>query len=470
MGWLTDLGNQVGLGDMDRSKNEYAGVDRNNFNLPGFQRRDEAYGRQGQSFLDRNAPQSADSSFRQYQSDTLDRLRHLANGEDSMVAQQAKQAQAQSALQQARMVAGASPTNAGMAQRLAMQNNSRYNQGLAQQVGLQQIAERQAALSSMGNLSGAARAQDLQNNQFNANANLQQQGLNQSGWLGAQQLAQQNAEAQQRGGMEYEQNRTNRFGAMMNNPTTAERTAGALVGLGSALGDYFSGGGVSAAQSAISSPGYTPDAFGNPMQLQTGADATPYTPTAAPVGYTPGLYGQPMVLSDERAKTNVHRILPGELAKDASAQPVDTSVTARPEELSRARVNLELLRRDELSRERKKLKDSDELSRPQYHPYQGQALPTPKMVSDERQKTNLSKLAGHLTPYVYEYKNQALGAGPRVGVMAQDVEKGGPLGKGMVSESAGMKTIDMPKAVSSLMGLTGLLAERLDKLETKKKG
>lgn len=100
------------------------------------------------------------------------------------------------------------------------------------------------------------------------------------------------------------------------------------------------------------------------------------------------------------------------------------------------------------------------------------ALAPLAMLSDERAKTNehamgsdadhlISKLKG----YTFDYK----GGGPhnRVGVMAQDVQSGGPMGRSMVHDQGGMKAIDMPQAVGTALGLVGRLGERLDHLEGK---
>jgi len=96
--------------------------------------------------------------------------------------------------------------------------------------------------------------------------------------------------------------------------------------------------------------------------------------------------------------------------------------------------------------------------------------------SDERIKTEiadgapsadrmLDRLANHLTPATYSYKDQAYGKGPRLGVMAQDVERGGPAGKDLVGETQGVKTLDIPKSVSTALGLIGRLGERLNRIE-----
>jgi len=94
-------------------------------------------------------------------------------------------------------------------------------------------------------------------------------------------------------------------------------------------------------------------------------------------------------------------------------------------------------------------------------------------LSDERAKTNIStpaaggldRLIANLQPQTYEYRDQRNGAGPRVGVMAQDVERGGPAGRALVSETGAGKALDVPKSLGTALGLIGRLGERIDQLE-----
>jgi hypothetical protein len=104
------------------------------------------------------------------------------------------------------------------------------------------------------------------------------------------------------------------------------------------------------------------------------------------------------------------------------------------------------------------------------------ALAPLAMLSDERQKTHVQpfddgadRLINKLEGYKFEYKDPAYGQGQRTGVMAQDVEQGGPMGQAMVHDHGGMKQIDMPQAVGTTLGLIGRLGERLDRLEGKPK-
>jgi hypothetical protein len=95
------------------------------------------------------------------------------------------------------------------------------------------------------------------------------------------------------------------------------------------------------------------------------------------------------------------------------------------------------------------------------------------MASDERLKRDVSTpdggsmdtLIDRLRPHVYSYTDERLGAGPRLGVMAQDVERGGPVGRSMVGELEGAKVLDVPKSLGTALGLIGRLGERIDQLD-----
>lgn len=91
-------------------------------------------------------------------------------------------------------------------------------------------------------------------------------------------------------------------------------------------------------------------------------------------------------------------------------------------------------------------------------------------VSDERAKTgvqpggaNAARILDGLKAYNYRYKNAANGAGPQMGVMAQDMERAG-LGHAVMNTPRG-KMVDAGKAATSSLALTAALAERVKKLE-----
>jgi hypothetical protein len=78
--------------------------------------------------------------------------------------------------------------------------------------------------------------------------------------------------------------------------------------------------------------------------------------------------------------------------------------------------------------------------------------------SDERLKTNiqslnkedLAEMRKHLKAYAFNYTNDKYGKGDWVGIMAQDLEKS-KLGKTLVVEVNGLKTIDTNKVMSMFL-------------------
>ena len=100
--------------------------------------------------------------------------------------------------------------------------------------------------------------------------------------------------------------------------------------------------------------------------------------------------------------------------------------------------------------------------------------------SDENVKTDI-KTAGNsmnpkdfldkLTAYSYEYKNSVknnskAGSGKHLSVMAQDLEKAGPVGQQMVKEnSQGIKEVDYAKGFAAMLASQVALNERLKKIE-----
>jgi len=109
--------------------------------------------------------------------------------------------------------------------------------------------------------------------------------------------------------------------------------------------------------------------------------------------------------------------------------------------------------------------------------------PSPEMIaaltkaSDEKVKKNKKDFnpkgfLDKLKAYSYEYKNPELkgaGEGTHVSVMAQDLEKAGPVGKSMVVQNEqGIKMVDYGKGFGAILAAQTHLNERLNALETKK--
>lgn len=204
---------------------------RSNFDTPGGQARADQLNALAGSFGQRQAPQSADSAqFRGYQNDLASRLMGQVNGQDSMANLALRQSTDQNIAQQRSMAAGAAPGNSAMAQRMAMQNIGNINQGFGSQAAMLGIQERNAAANSLAGLSGQARGQDLQNNQFNAGAQMQQTGMNDQAAAQARQQELANAQLRQQGNLAYEQNNTQRYGidkAVPQQPSNFDRIIGA---------------------------------------------------------------------------------------------------------------------------------------------------------------------------------------------------------------------------------------------------
>jgi hypothetical protein len=95
------------------------------------------------------------------------------------------------------------------------------------------------------------------------------------------------------------------------------------------------------------------------------------------------------------------------------------------------------------------------------------------LFSDVRMKQDISNaseddmsaLLDHLVPRKYRYKEESSSAPIRIGVMAQDIE-GAPGGKALVgSDEDGMKYIQGPAALGTMLAALGDIHERINQLE-----
>lgn len=96
------------------------------------------------------------------------------------------------------------------------------------------------------------------------------------------------------------------------------------------------------------------------------------------------------------------------------------------------------------------------------------------VTSDERAKTGthpgdiaVQETLDHLKPYSYSYKDQSLGQGERVGIMAQDLEKS-PMGLSSVIETPRGKAIDVNRGLSLALAADADLHARVKALEAKR--
>lgn len=96
------------------------------------------------------------------------------------------------------------------------------------------------------------------------------------------------------------------------------------------------------------------------------------------------------------------------------------------------------------------------------------------IFSDERLKTEITDARGEvdrmldeLLPKAYVYKDPKHGAGRRVGIMAQDLERS-EAGKRIVFDAPGGKALDVNKALSAALASAARLNERVRDLEGKR--
>lgn len=83
------------------------------------------------------------------------------------------------------------------------------------------------------------------------------------------------------------------------------------------------------------------------------------------------------------------------------------------------------------------------------------------VVSDERSKTDIDVLSDAIEPVTFKYKDRADGDGKWLGVIAQDVERGGQVGKDMVSTGPdGMKRLDRDKMASASLAMSAEALKR----------
>lgn len=225
----------------DRTKSgaaaQFQSTDRGNFNLPGYDQLKQQYGDYLGRVDSRTAPQLGNQSeFRDQQRELARGMFAAASGQGPSVAEQQMRQGLNAANAQARsMMAGASPSNAALAMRLGSQAMGRNAMGIAGQAGMARLQEQQMARNALGSLLGQARGQDDQRQLAQAQITQQQTAMDDAarqGLLGGSLSA---SEAQQRGGMGYEQVQASKYGAALGVPTGGEVVAGMATGLIPAL-------------------------------------------------------------------------------------------------------------------------------------------------------------------------------------------------------------------------------------------
>ena len=183
------------LGGLDRTNNEFRQVDPNGDLARQGQHADTFASNNEFGFRDLGKENAA----------LRGQIGDIANGKNSISAEQLRQGLQQNIAGQQAMAAGARGGNQAMMARQAMMNAGRMGSGMAGQQALAGIQERQAAMQSLGNMQAQQRQMELQ-------AALQ---------------SRQNA-MQAYGGIE--QGRAQRFGAMAGAPTPTETVLGGIQG------------------------------------------------------------------------------------------------------------------------------------------------------------------------------------------------------------------------------------------------
>jgi hypothetical protein len=205
----------------DRSataEQRYGGVNQNNFNVPGYQGMFNNYDRMGQTMG------NGSSSFRGDQLGLGRTLQQESQGNgvgQQLVRQQARDMADRASAQQFAAVGGARPGMQAMAARNAMLGTAMAQSEVGNQSAQASGQVTLGAQQQYGGFLQGARGQDIQ-----------QQQTNNQGQLQAAMQQQELARAQQQGGMQYEQNRTSRYGALLgqNAPTTQEQYLGLMQG------------------------------------------------------------------------------------------------------------------------------------------------------------------------------------------------------------------------------------------------
>lgn len=205
------MGYAVGKMDRDkRASEQYGAPDRKNFNLPGYQQQYDQYGQY--------AGARGGSEFRGGQQQLGNILAAEANGNgvgQRLVGMQARQAADRASAQQFAALSGARPGQQAMASRNAMLGTALAQSAVGEQAAL---GSAQMTLGAQG-----AYSQHLQGAR-NSDDQMLAEMLKQR---------QQAAAYQQQGGMGYEQNRAQRYAALLGVPTQGEILAGGLQGVAS---------------------------------------------------------------------------------------------------------------------------------------------------------------------------------------------------------------------------------------------
>jgi hypothetical protein len=233
------IGDEIGGGISDlkpsaEAERLYGGVNRDNFNLPGYQQQYNKYGALAGQYGNRAAPTAGYSQFRGDQRAFGGQLAAEARGQgigQQIVRQQAQQAANRAGQQQFAQAAGGPSSMAALSQRNAAMNAANAQSAVGGQAALAGGQMQLGAMGQYGSFLSDARGADESMGQFNARQRQQQMQLNQEGQLQALRDRLNASQMQQQGGMGYESARTARYGALMGKPTDTAVMAGGLADL-----------------------------------------------------------------------------------------------------------------------------------------------------------------------------------------------------------------------------------------------
>ena len=227
------LGNALG-GNSDQRGARYADINRDNFNVPGY---DQTYNQYNQMINGQHAGPT--SQYDAQQSALGQQLMLEAQGKgvgQAMIRKNLQQGQANLANQQLSQAASARPGMGALMARSAAQNTAL---GQSQMGGQAALAGSNLQLNAMGqykNFLQDARGMDLE-------TQMRMYGINDQRQLELLRQRLQLQGMQQQGGMGYENNRLGMYGASQQQPTNQEQLLGAIGGGLQAYSMYKNGGG-----------------------------------------------------------------------------------------------------------------------------------------------------------------------------------------------------------------------------------
>ena len=208
---------------------QYRDMNQDNFNLPGYQQQQDRYTNYLNGVDTRQAPTlGGPSQFAGSQSALADLLMQRAQGKNSVAEQQLRQGADMANNQQMSMISGARPQNAALAMRLGSENASNTMMGLSGSTALARAQEAQMAAMGLGSVLQGARGLDEQRAMSQAEIQQRQMAMNDAARQGLLGGSLQTSLGQQQGMINYEGQRTQRYGAEVGQPSNSDQYVGGL--------------------------------------------------------------------------------------------------------------------------------------------------------------------------------------------------------------------------------------------------